>query len=170
MNDTETLKKGKIVGIVFGIILAVASLITILVGIIFVNLSDSVSESEAVKKETFVPTEATIVNMVRVKDSVGGAYTDHDWHVYIEFDVNGRTYSTELNHYNSDMSIGQKVNILYNPDDPEDIIYEKNSEIFTSSFKVIGIGIIVVGALTFVVGIVIAVKCKKSYNELKNAM
>ena len=170
MNDMETLKKGKIVGIVFGIILAVASLITILVGIIFVNLSDGISESEAVKKETFIPAEATIVNMVRVKDSIGGAYTDHDWHVYIEFDVDGRTYSTELNHYNSDMYNGQKVNILYNPDNPEDIIYEKNSEIVTSSFKVIGIGIAIFGILTLVLGIVIAVKCTKSYKELKESM
>jgi len=140
------------------------------VGIIFVNLSNSVSESEAVKKETFVPTEATIVNMVRVKDSIGGAYTDHDWHVYIEFDVDGRTYSTELNHYNSDMSIGQKVNVLYNPDDPEDIIYEKNSEIVTTSFTAIGIGIAIFGIITLVLGIVIAVKCTKSYKALKESM
>ena len=170
MNDMETLKKGKIVGVVFGIIVAIVSVITILIGIVFVNLSKSVSESEAVKKETFIPTEATIVNMVRVKDSIGGAYTDHDWHVYIEFDVDGRRYSTELNHYNSDMSIGQKVNILYNPDNPEDIIYEKNSAIFTASFSVIGIVIAAVGVITFVIGIIIAIKCAKSYKALKESM
>ncbi len=170
MNDMETLKKGKIVGIVFGIILAVASLITILVGIIFVNLSNSISESEAAKKETFLPTEATIVNMVRVKDSIGGAYTDHDWHVYIEFDIDGRTYNTELNYYNSDLYNGQKVNILYNPDNPEEIVYEKNSEIVSSSFTAIGIGIVVFGIFTLVLGIVIAIKCTKSYKALKDSM
>ncbi len=170
MNDTETLKKGKIVGVVFGILLAISAIITIIVGIIFTRISADYSDLTAKQKETFVPTKATVVTIVRVKDSMSGRHTSYHHDVNIEYSVDGKTYNNKLNYYDSDIYEGRQVTILYNPENPEEIIYGELTDTFTSSFTIIGIGIIVVGALTFVVGIVIAVKCKKSYNELKNAM
>jgi tetrahydromethanopterin S-methyltransferase subunit B len=47
---------------------------------------------------------------------------------------------------------------------------EKNSDIVTTSFTAIVIGIVILGILTLVIGIVIAVKCTKSYKALKESM
>ncbi len=98
-----------IVGIVFflaGILLVIASIMT--------YAGDKQFEANADK------TMATITEIDTYRTrSNGKTRTRHN--VFVEYEVDGKTYNRELNYYTSSMYEGKEIEVMYNPDNPADI-------------------------------------------------
>ncbi len=83
--------------------------------------------------EDGVATQATIVRIDY------DSYTDEEaYRVYVEFSVNGRTYSGLLNVYTSGMHEGQTVPIYYSQDNPNKFIYARAPYLFNVLFYILG--------------------------------
>ncbi len=85
------------------------------------------------------------------------------YHVMIEYTVDGQLYERPLNEYNSDMYVGQEIEIYYNPDKPSEI--GTGTDIGTIVCFSIGLPFLATGAVFIIINIVLAGKKK---NLLKN--
>ncbi len=97
---------------IFGGIFAVFGIAAIVVGIcLFMDDMEF--------QENAVTTNAVITDIESRRYKSGKKYrTSHT--VYIEYVVDGETYNSTLGHYNSAMRVGKSVEIMYNPENPED--------------------------------------------------
>lgn len=128
----------------------IAIMLTIM-GAIFFIIGLMVIKNEMSFKSKSIETvaEITDIETYRSRDN-----TDHI--VYIKYIVNNKVYNEVLNYWNSGMSVGEEVNILYNPDNPNEMT-AKNSSYFAFIFPVIG-------GITFIIGILILINKIKRKN------
>lgn len=87
-----------------------------LIGIVFIFIGIKLYRNITKFLETAESTTGEITNITSRMQSDGDI--DHD--VYVEFSVGGEIYSGKLYQYDSSMFVGKKINIFYNPDDPND--------------------------------------------------
>jgi len=71
----------------------------------------------------YVETSATITSIQKVAEGSGtGKHRTHDAYVaYVEYEVDGVTYSGPSDVWESGMVTGQHVTIYYNPDNPAEM-------------------------------------------------
>lgn len=70
-----------------------------------------------------VPALITEIDTYTDYDSDGERYTEHD--VYISYSYEGKNYETELSEYSSTMKEGKTIQILIDPNCPNDARYSK---------------------------------------------
>ncbi len=103
-----------IIGIVFllvGVLLVIVSIIT------FVGNKQFEANAETVMATI------TEIDTYRTRSN-GKNKTRHD--VFIEYEVDGKTYNRELNYYTSSMYEGKEIEVMYNPDNPADARADEN--------------------------------------------
>ena len=101
---SNTLKRLMKVGaILFGIIFIVA-------GVIGIH-----------QDNTFLPTKGVIQSMERTYVATDSNETD-TWEVMVGYTVDGTDYVSDLGQKKDNFTVGQEIDILYNPDNPEGIV------------------------------------------------
>ncbi len=66
-------------------------------------------------------TTGTIQSMELIHEAVDSEDTD-TWEVMVEFQVDGKTYVSDLGQYQDDFEVGKEIAIRYNPEAPEAIV------------------------------------------------
>ena len=115
----------------------------LLAGIIFIAGGIFIYiHSEHLKKVCTTSTQATIVDF---KQEIDDESNNVSYFPIIEYEVNGKKYNKT--HSTSDSmhkySVGQKINILYNPDNPDEYYIEGDGSDNIVSFICFGVGGIV---------------------------
>ena len=100
----------------------------------------------------FVKTSATIISMERVN---GAGDNDDTFTPTVEYTVNGKTYTGEINHSSGSYKVGKTITVMYDPNDPSVVHGDSR----------MGLYFICVGALILAVIIVTAVREKKNQRE-----
>ena len=95
----------KVYSILFPMIFFAAGIGLIFLG--FGNIRD---------RRIYTETTAVISNISYVEDERGGHYE-----VLVKYSVDGNEYEAALGQYNTGMSVGQEVAIMYDPGDPNSI-------------------------------------------------
>jgi len=65
------------------------------------------------------PETTAVINDIQIPPSADGEGYDHT--VFVEYTSDGGEYIAQLDEYRSSFSIGQEVDIRYNPDNPTDV-------------------------------------------------
>lgn len=92
----------------------IRSIFFILIAIVLIVLSLIGLTKE---DEEYLSTEGTIVNIEEYYDPIE---EESEYSTYIDYEVQGKEYkNVEYGAYNSDMKIGDKVEVLYSPNNPE---------------------------------------------------
>lgn len=132
------------------------------VGFYLLNLSFDMLKTYKEKDETFISYEAVVVDY-DYDESDGLAA------IIVEYKVDGVVYKQVSNAYSSTPeNLGTKVGIKYNPEDPNDFIWEKDGTNFF--LPIISFAFFVGGVYTVIFGI----RGKKpdeeqeDYNEIMN--
>ena len=115
----------------------------------------------SLKNQNYVETEAVVINTVLYEEAhtdSNGDYVEATYTVYIKYSVNGTEYDDILGEL-SGYSIGDKVKIYYNPNNPKEITQSKSI--------IIPIIIIVIGCGTLTFGIISGINAMKKYKKLK---
>ena len=71
--------------------------------------------------DTFLPTKAVIQSMERTYEAMDSNETD-TWEVMVAYSVDGKDYVTDLGQKKDDFTVGKKIDILYNTNNPEGIV------------------------------------------------
>jgi len=111
-----------------------------IVGILFIIVGGFIIKSDSKFKETAIKTTATITDI----DTYYDTYNETHYTVSVEFEVDGIKYDGTLREYSVGMHIGGKIDIYYNPLNPNDFI--------SSSDKFLGILFVVMGMISFIFG------------------
>lgn len=131
-------KKGLIIGIV-----------AVLVGIGLLVYSFFNIKSYNEKNSKYIETESVVVDYDYDTDEEGNEMRA----IIVEYDVNGTKYKKKSTSYSTIVeSIGSKVLIKYNPNNPSDAIWSNDSS---------NIFVPIVGGIFMIVGIVVIVKYVK---------
>lgn len=123
------------------------SLIFIAVGIFILGLG--VKRMVNLNAGKYIETQATITRIEASEafdsDAPGGTRTEYD--ITVEYKINGRKYVSRLGEEPKDFYEGMELTVLYNVDDPTDVILPGQA----SSFIMMGMGVvgIAAGAVTF---------------------
>lgn len=133
---------------IFFSIFALAGAIVIIVGIFL-------QKNNAEFLETAETTTAEITHMDRSHDSDG----DVNYSVFVEFEVDGKTYEGNLGQYDSSMYVGKEVTVYYNPENPHNFK--------GSSAGFVGYFLIVFGAIFFLVGVMPLFKGNKNSKKIE---
>ena len=96
----------------------------------------------------FVKTTATIVE---VRDSYGSE-GDRTYYPTVEYIVDGKTYTGELNQGSSSYRVGKRIPVLYDPNDPDEVHATGGFEIY----------ILVVGVAMLAFAIITTIKMKNN--------
>ena len=135
------------------------SLFIIAFGILYVFFSTNGLQEKKEFLKKSVKTEATIVDIeyefVNDEKNID--------EVYVEYIVNNKLYTGTLNEISSNMYIGKKVDIYYNPSNPQEFV--QNDEFTNNLFKYMGYFILMVG----VIAIISAIKELILYRSTLNA-
>ncbi len=123
----------------------------ILLGIIIVTIGilRIVTSSEMVKK-CIEPAEGIVVEIEQDEfyNSDDGRY-EYTYYPVIKYEAKGRTVEEryDVGSSKSEYSIGEQVNILYNPDNVEQYLIEgyKSSNILEIAFIIVGVFVVVAG-------------------------
>ncbi|MBQ8175451.1 MAG: DUF3592 domain-containing protein [Oscillospiraceae bacterium] len=97
-----------VIGVVFflvGVLLVIVSIIT------FVGNKQFEANAETVM--------ATITEIDTYRTRSNGKTKTHH-NVFIEYEIDGKTYNRELNYYTASMYEGKEIEVMYNPDNPAD--------------------------------------------------
>ena len=92
-----------------------APLIAVIFGIVFIAVGAIGLKQNA----TFTPTTATIES---IEVEYGAGDESDTYKVIVTFTVDGKTYHSDLGHLSNGDYEGKEVNIMYNPEKPEEII------------------------------------------------
>lgn len=101
-------------------------IITMLIGIALTIYSIKLVHDDKDKKVYYILTEATIVDYKKVESSDGGT----SYAIVAEYEVNGEKHQISpriSKNMNSLPEKGSTVQIRYNPDSPEEAIFEKDN-------------------------------------------
>lgn len=153
MNSAEIKTTSRQLGKVAGIVATFIGASAVLLGIIFIVVTVVVSTAGKKSIENYLPVEATIKEI---------RYVGDNHKPYVEYEVDGQTYHSELNFYSSSMYEGQKIEILYNPEMPSQTASEDAFKIIGFVFGLIGGIFLVAGLIPMTIGIVATVKLSKA--------
>ena len=117
-------------------------LLFVIVGVALAVFSFKTITSYNAKNKTYTPVEATVVNYEESRDSDGQIM----YSMVVEYSVDGQVY-TKTSNVSSSMrtkSIGDRVDLKYNPSNPGDCIWVNDSTnivlpIFSGIFVIVGI-------------------------------
>ena len=97
--------------------------------------------------DTFLPTKAVIQSMERTYEAMDSNETD-TWEVMVAYSVDGKDYVTDLGQKKDDFTVGKKIDILYNPNNPEGIVLPGKTIWFI--FMIAGAAVAVTAAVLLV--------------------
>ena len=97
--------------------------------------------------DTFLPTKAVIQSMERTYEAIDSNETD-TWEVMVAYSVDGKDYVTDLGQKKDDFTVGKKIDILYNPNNPEGIVLPGKTIWFI--FMIAGAAVAVIAAVLLV--------------------
>ena len=97
--------------------------------------------------DTFLPTKAVIQSMERTYEAMDSNETD-TWEVMVAYSVDGKDYVTDLGQKKDDFTVGKKIDILYNPNNPEGIVLPGKTIWFI--FMIAGAAVAVIAAVLLV--------------------
>ena len=118
----------------------------------------------------YVKTEAVVSNMVLVEEEytdIDGNFHDAVYTVTVKYTVNGTEYENELGDY-SNLHVGDKITIAYNPSNPNDIC-QPSGIILPIILLVAGIASTIGGIVSIVVVVRKNKKLKLQEEEWSNA-
>ncbi len=144
--ELKTMKQSQkiLVGLIFTII-----------GIAILCFASASIKTYNEKNATFTETTSKVVDYKYDDDGLQA--------IIVEYVVNGRTYQKVSNSYsNMPKSIGTKVSIKYNPNDPQDAIWTSDSA--NIILPIVGIVVTLIGVAILIYGI-ISGKKKKNIEE-----
>ena len=108
--------------------------------------------------ENKIYTTAIITDIVSYTDSNG----DTSYDVFVEYEVDGKKYESELNMYSITFSEGKEIEIFYDKDNPNKI-GSNSSNIMMLMFPLFGLIFMIIG----IAGIYVRSRRKKLINYLK---
>lgn len=88
-------------------------LIFLLIGIVFTGILGIFMAININIKKNYVPADATIVDFVR-------NHSGDNTLTVVKYFVDGQEYESSLNSYSSNWSVGDRVNVYYNPENPDE--------------------------------------------------
>ena len=130
------------------------------IGIILIIFSVFMFISDE-RSKNFIPTEAVISKAVLVKEEtfdVDGNREPAEYMVSVKYTVDGKEYETEFGQM-MDKSVGNKIKIVYNPNDPTDIA--------SPASPILNIILLVVGFISSVLGIISIISSIKQSKKIK---
>lgn len=120
--------------LVFGIIF-------IIIGVLLLKFSISSNKTYKEKDATFIPITSKVVSYATNSDGLQA--------IIVEYEVDGNKYTKQSNTYSSmPKSIGTEVGVKYNPDNPNDAIWEKDST--GTILFIVSVVFIVAGAIVII--------------------
>lgn len=153
MNSANLKANSRQLGKIAGIVTIFISLTAVIFGLVFIVVAVVVSSSGKKSIENYLPVEATIKEI---------RYVDDNHKPYVEYEVDGETYHSELNFYSSSMYEGQRIEVLYNPENPSQTASEDAFKIIGFVFGLIGGIFLVAGLIPMTIGIIATVKLSKA--------
>lgn len=131
-----------------GIKKILTAVISLVIGIIFIVVSILLLSKNA--NTNYAEITGTIVDITEEWNPTADVDEDqYDHHTFVDYTVDGKEYKhVELGQYSSTMKIGDKVDFLYNVDDPAEIS-SKGGKLFGIIGIVAGVLIIVIGIFSF---------------------
>ncbi len=110
--------------LIFKIIITMFCIMGLFAGIILTIIGFSAFEfMEPVFSEYNMETVANIISIDRTYDNYNGTSYSTSHQVFVEYEVEGNIYQSELNAYSSEFEVGKQVDILYNSDNVTEIVY-----------------------------------------------
>ena len=131
-----------------------AGIILTIFSIIFFNAS--------VQNKNYIKTESTVTNVVMDEEAhtdADGEHIDASYTVTVKYTVDGTEYESDLSGL-SEYTVGDKMTIYYNPDDPS-LITQTKSIIIPLIMGAAGIA-------AFVFGLISGANAIKRYQKMKN--
>jgi len=113
------------------------------------------------KNQNYIKIESTVTNVEEVEETSvedGENVTTTIYNVTVNYSVDGKEYTQTLDNV-SKFEVGDKMNIYYNPDDPNQITQSKSI--------IIPIAIIIGGIASLTGGIISAVNALKRLKKMK---
>ncbi|MGN0689746.1 MAG: DUF3592 domain-containing protein [Oscillospiraceae bacterium] len=159
MTSEKTRTVSRHLGTVAGVVAIFIGASAVLLGIIFIIVAVTVTTVGKKSTENYLPVEATIKEII---DSYNSSNDSYDKRPYVEYEVDGQTYSAVLNYYTSSMYKGQKIEILYDPENPLQTSSEDTFKIISFVFGLIGGIFLVAGLIPMIIGIIATVKLSKA--------
>ena len=98
------------------------------------------------KTKTYSKTVAEIIDITSEYDPAEEGLV---MHTFVKYNIDGKEYTYELHSYKSSYEIGTKVNILYSPSNPYDILEDSKMGVYISFIS---------SAICMVIGIVFLTK------------
>ncbi len=144
----------KIVKSIVVFVLIIMTLIFEIVGVLNV-MSEKKYKDDGAKTTAII--DDIKVTRKKVHNSANRKYKNKhqiDADVYVIYEVEGVQYREELGSYNSNMEVGDEVEIYYMKDNPKDIIK-------VGANKILGMIFMGVGALTGIILVVVCVFTKR---------
>ena len=88
----------------------------------------------------YVETKATVTNIEKeeIYDSDSPGDTRTEYHITVEYSVDGNKYVSKLGETPSEFNEGMELTVLYNVDNPSEVVLPGN----TGSYVMIGIGVV----------------------------
>ena len=120
------------------------SLVIIILGLLFIFFINNRLDDKKEFLKKSVKTEATIID---IEYKFIGDKKDIT-KVYVKYTVNNKLYTGTLNEISSNMYIGKKVDIYYNPSNPQQFV--QNDEFTNNLFKYMGYFILIVGIIAII--------------------
>lgn len=91
----------------------------------------------------------------------------NDYDVWIEYTVDGKTYNSRINSYDSSMYVGKEIEVYYDPENPSDV--RTDSKIITIVFAAIG-GLFFALGMTFLAVAIIKGRKRKLLKQNGEAL
>jgi len=83
------------------------------------------------------PVSATVTDSyVSCKSDSGNTYT-----IKVEYEIDGEKYESSFTNGSFKIRIGKKISVLYDPNNPKDIIYRRPIRAFASVLIPVGVGL-----------------------------
>lgn len=118
-------------------------IVCLIMGILVMVTGVFLSISEKEFQEKALTTTAVITDIdTHITRKKGKTKKDHD--VYVEYEVGGQKYRSELNVYKSSMREGNSIEVFYDPANPKDARVKAGG---------VNIILVVIGAFVFILGI-----------------
>ncbi len=116
----------------------------------FICLNQKDSNEEFIKNSKIA--QATIIDInTRITGSGDNRRTEHD--VFVSFYVDEKKYEGEINSYKTGMHVGDRIEVYYNPNDPDDFLSKSDANGIVVGI-ILGIVFALVGIIPIVVMIV----------------
>ena len=113
------------------------------------------------ENQNYIKIESTVIDVKEEQDTVSdgdGIETTTIYNVTLTYIVDGKEYTATLDNV-SKHKVGDKMDIYYNPEDPNQITQTKS--------LLLPIGIIMAGILSFIGGIVSALQAVNQHKKMK---